>query len=144
MIAGETPVLVHNCGGTYENVALGTQRHGVRQFAEDNGYTHFLEQTRDDALASVRDVANMHPDATIHVRLDGFKPGPGVNPSEATPADLFDAAYERGGGPNWYTTEREMNILGRSVRLGNRSWDSIEFYLGGESVSIARPSYLGG
>ena len=138
VLAADIPVLVHNCGETYDNVALGTQDHGVREFAESNGYTHFVDETREDALASVRDVANNHPEARIHVRLDGFKPKAG------SPADLFKAAYDNGGGDNWYTTEREMNILGRAVRMGNRSWDSIQFHLGGEKVSFPRPDYLGG
>jgi RHS repeat-associated protein len=143
VVAGSAPLLVHNCDESFDNVALGTREHGLQGFADENGYAHFLNQTRDDALASVWDVANMHPDATIHVRLDGFDPLPG-HQGPVTPADLFEAAYRNGGGNSWYTTEREMNILGRSVRLGNRSWDTIKFYLGGSRVTIPKPGYLGG
>ncbi|WP_229403395.1 LamG-like jellyroll fold domain-containing protein [Micromonospora okii] len=144
VVAAETAVLVHNCGEAYENVALGIRKNGLREFADKNQYTHFLDEDLDGALASVRDVANYHPKARIHIRLDGFKPGAGANPASATPGDLFDEAYRNGGGANWFTTEREMNIVGRSVRLGNRRWDSINFYLNEAEVNIARPSYLGG
>jgi hypothetical protein len=96
----------------------------------------------EDALANVWDVANKHPDATIHVRMDGFKMSNGR--ANATPAELFEDAYLEGGGNNWFTTQREMNILGRSVRLGNRDWSSIKFTLGGEDVSFPRPGFLGG
>ena len=142
MLAGTTPVLVHNCGTDYKDVALGIRKQGLRQAADEKGYTHFLDDTREDALANVRDVANNHPDATIHVRMDGFTMTNGR--ANASPAELFEDAYREGGGDNWFTTQREMNILGRAVRLGNRDWNSIKFTLKGEDVSFPRPGFLGG
>ncbi|WP_305070089.1 RHS repeat-associated core domain-containing protein [Micromonospora sp. HM134] len=142
VVAGTTPVLVHNCGTSYTHVALGLRAHGLRESAEANGHTHFLDDTLEDALANVRDVANSHPGATIHVRMDGFKMSNGR--ASASPAELFEDAYREGGGDNWFTTQREMNILGRSVRLGNREWESIRFTMDGKSVNFPRPGFLGG
>ncbi|HEX8347167.1 MAG TPA: RHS repeat-associated core domain-containing protein [Actinoplanes sp.] len=141
-MAGNAPVLVHNCDTDYRDVALGLRKHGLRQAADDNGYTHFLDDTRDAALANVRDVANNHPNAIIHVRMDGFRMTNGR--SSASPAELFEDAYREGGGDNWFTTQREMNILGRAVRLGNRDWNSIKFTRNGEDAGFPLPGFLGG
>ena len=142
---GNTPVLVHNCDTNYKDVSLGLRGSNdeLRKFADGNGYTHFLDDTRDDALANVHHVANNHPSATIHVRMDGFRTedGRGTN---ASPAELFEDFYREGGGDNWITTQREMNILGRAVRLGNRDWDSIKFTMNGQDAGFPRPGYLGG
>ncbi len=91
----------------------------------------------EEALASVRDVAFYKPETWIHVNLDGFD-------HAADPARAFKEAYDRGGGNNWFTTEREMRIVGDSVRRGYRDWSSITFYRGGEVVNIPLPSFLGG
>ncbi|GIE77454.1 hypothetical protein Aph02nite_34040 [Actinoplanes philippinensis] len=142
VLAGKTPVLVHNCDTVYENLALGLRKRGLREFADEKEYTHFLDDTMEDALANVRDIANNHPKTEIHVRLDGFTMSNGR--ANATPAELFEDAYLQGGGNNWFTTQREMNILGRAVRLGNRDWSTIKFTLGTEDVTFPRPAYLGG
>ncbi|MEU4243625.1 polymorphic toxin-type HINT domain-containing protein [Actinoplanes sp. NPDC026619] len=142
VLAGRTPVLVHNCDEVYTDVALGLRKYGLEQSATENNHTHFLNETREDALASVRDVANNHPETTIHVRMDGFKMTNGK--ANASPAELFDDAYREGGGDNWFTTQREMNILGRAVRLQNRDWNTIKFTMNGRDVSFPKPDYLGG
>lgn len=126
-----------------DDVALGTRKEGdLRNFAESRGYTHFLDDTQEGALSSVRDVAHEYPETRLHVTLDGFR---GHNEQLTNDvSELFEAAYTRGKGNNWYTTEREMAIVGDSVKWGNRPWDSITFYHKGEVVSIPHPPFLGG
>ncbi|MFI9274555.1 polymorphic toxin-type HINT domain-containing protein [Kitasatospora sp. NPDC052896] len=145
VLAGTTPVLVHNCNTNIPNVALGTEDHGLEDFANDNGYTHFMGETRDGALANVGDVANYHPETQIHVRLDGFKMTSGK--TGATNAELFDDAVKQGQGDNWYTTQREMAILERGYRFGNLEPSRLTFYMGGVDVTsevLAGSKYLGG
>lgn len=84
-----------------------------------------------------------NPSTKIHVTMDGFKPHPSFK-GEASPSDLFEAAYRNGKGDNWFTTEREMTIIGDAVRRGRRSWDSIIFYRGGKVVDVPLPGFLGG
>jgi hypothetical protein len=144
-VVGSTPILVHNCDRQISDVALGLRAHGLEGFANENGYTHFLDNTMEDALANVRDVANEHPEATIHVRLDGFKMANGS--AEATPGQLFDDAVQQGQGSDWFTTQREMAILERAYRVGNLDTSRMKFYLGGKDVSeqvIQQSRYLGG
>jgi hypothetical protein len=137
--AGTTPVLVHNC-----DIALGIQEEGnLAQFAADRDLTTFTHLGRDEALAAVREVAMENPQTKIHVTMDGFKPAPAFK-GEPTPADLFEAAYNNGKGGRWWTTEREMAIIGDAVRRGRRTWDSITFYQNGKVVNFPQPSYLGG
>ncbi|MEU8549464.1 putative T7SS-secreted protein [Streptomyces roseoverticillatus] len=116
-----------------EHVALGTVREGkIREFAESRGYTHFMDQTLDEALGSVRDVAHNLPETRLHIVMDGFRGH--KNQLDADPAELFAAAYNRGKGDNWFTTEREMAHVGDAVRLRERSWDSVTFYHNGKEI----------
>jgi len=110
VIAGASPVLVHNCDTDYKNVALGIRKQGLREVADEKGYTHFLDDTREDALANVRDVANNHPNATIHVRLDGFKMTNGR--TNASPAELDFWEVEMRNVAIW---EREFDVWDFSV-----------------------------
>ncbi|MGW1158195.1 ricin-type beta-trefoil lectin domain protein [Streptomyces sp. NPDC002519] len=144
VVAGGTPVLVHNCNTEIKNVALGTSDNGLEDFANGNGYTHFMGETQEGALANVRDVANEHPETRIHVRLDGFKM---TNGQPGTPAELFDDAVREGQGDNWYTTQREMAILERAFRVGNLGRDRLSFYMGGKNITseiFSGSQYLGG
>ncbi|MFG2908707.1 polymorphic toxin-type HINT domain-containing protein [Kitasatospora sp. NPDC048286] len=138
VLAGETPVLVHNaevCG-----VALGIQKEGdLRNFADSNRYEHFLDKTQEGALAAVRDVANEQPGRRIYVVLDGFRMS---NGKPGTPQELFEDFYREGRiDKSYITTQREMNILGEAVRLGNRSWESITFRWQGKDVSLTLPDF---
>ncbi|MBT2472008.1 hypothetical protein J7E97_30145, partial [Streptomyces sp. ISL-66] len=129
VLAGLTPVLVHNC-----DVALGLRKEGdLKNFAESNKHEHFLGDSKEDALASVRNVAHEQPSRRIHIVLDGFKMQSG---KPGTLQEVFEDFYKEGRvGKAWITTQREMNIVGDSVRLGNRTWDSITFWHGGVDVS---------
>ncbi|WP_329092257.1 polymorphic toxin-type HINT domain-containing protein [Streptosporangium sp. NBC_01469] len=133
VLASNMPVLVHNSGDC--EVALGIRKEGdLRNFASSRGLTHFLDKTKDGALGAVRDLAFHNPGKRIHVNLDGFD-------HEDNPALAFKTAYKRGGGNNWFTTEREMKIIGDSVRRGYRDWGSITFYRGGKVVDVPRPDF---
>jgi hypothetical protein len=130
VLAGAMPVLVHNCN----SIALGLREEGdLRDFADKNGHTHFLDDSRDDALANVREVAHMQPSTRIHIVLDGFRMS---NGKRGTLQNVFEDFYKEGRvGGNWITTQREMNIVGESVRRGDRSWDSITFWHEGVDVT---------
>ncbi|MFK4106391.1 RHS repeat-associated core domain-containing protein, partial [Streptomyces sp. NPDC019531] len=125
------------------DVALGTRKEGdLRNFAESRNFTHFLDDTRDGSLSQVRAVAHEQPHVRLHVVMDGFRDMSDRLSGNA--ADLFEAAYSRGKGDNWYTTEREMAIVGDSVKWGRRDWASLSFYLNGAEVRLPCPSFLGG
>lgn len=146
VVAGETPVLVHNTN-CITDVALGIRDEGLRGFADDpaNGYTHFLDNTLEDALANVRSAAN-DSNVHIHVRLDGFKMSSGA--ANPTPAQLFDDAVERGKpATGWYTTQKEMAILELAYRTGGLETSRLTFTLGGDDVTsqvLQGSQYLGG
>ncbi|WP_454854066.1 golvesin C-terminal-like domain-containing protein [Promicromonospora soli] len=114
--------------GPSNGVALGIREFGLRKFAEDNGYTHFLDA--ENWQSKVNEAAN-YSDAQLHVMLDGF--------TGDSPAEKFRLAYEQGIGDNWFSTEWEMGSIGRSLRVGNRSWDSISFYLDDSMVEFEMP-----
>ncbi|MGW7642682.1 RHS repeat-associated core domain-containing protein, partial [Streptomyces bobili] len=129
VLAGVTPLLVHNC-----DVALGLREEGdLRNFADSNGHTHYLDDSREDALANVRDVAHEQPSRRIHIVLDGFKMASG---KQGSLQEVFEDFYKEGRvGNKWITTQREMNIVGESIRLGNREWGSLTFWHGGADVT---------
>ncbi|WP_156725671.1 putative T7SS-secreted protein [Streptomyces apocyni] len=111
------------------NVALGIRKKGLREFAERNNFTHYLDNWT-DFEADVRAAAH-NPDVRLHISLDGFD---GANPSQK-----FMDAYKAGMGDNWWATEREMYHVGKAVRLGDREWDSITFYEDGKRVTVPEP-----
>ncbi|MFI1539823.1 hypothetical protein [Streptomyces anandii] len=76
VLAGETPILVHNAGGCPTDVALGLRRYKLREFADDGGYTHYLDS--DIWEAEVRAAAH-NPKVRLHIVLDGFR---GATPLE--------------------------------------------------------------
>lgn len=133
VLAGKTPVLVHNSDRCPTDVALGIRNNGLREFADRNRYTHYLDS--DIWEAEVRAAAH-NPNVRLHILLDGFR---GTGPSEQ-----FANAYRNGSGKNWYATEREMYHVGKAVRVGDRSWDSIVFYRGGVEVKVPMPDFLSG
>ncbi|PHQ49637.1 type IV secretion protein Rhs [Streptomyces cinnamoneus] len=112
-----------------KDVALGIRKYGLREFADDNGFTHYLDDW-ETWEAEVRAAAH-NPGTRLHVVMDGF--------SGSTPTERFLGAYERGMEGNWLATEREMYHVGKSVRLGDRTWDSITFYENGKPVPIPEP-----
>jgi hypothetical protein len=109
------------------NVALGIRKYGLREFAETNGFTHYLDNWT-DFETDVRAAAH-NPDVRLHIAMDGFKNG-------ETLAEKLLSAYRNGAGDNWFATEREMYHVGKAVRVGDRSWDSITFYESGKIVEI--------
>ncbi|MCS0639218.1 hypothetical protein NX801_26970 [Streptomyces sp. LP05-1] len=52
--------------------------------------------------------------------------------------------YVLAGESNWFAIEREMYHVGKAVRVGDRSWDSITFYRGGAEVKVTVPGFLSG
>ena len=78
---------------------------------------------------------------TLSITLDGM---PGAGGTPAAISDAFGVAVRRGRqfgiGPGQELpgpgagTAWGMSVVERQVRMGNRSWDSIEWYSGGERV----------
>ncbi|MCX4674867.1 polymorphic toxin-type HINT domain-containing protein [Streptomyces sp. NBC_01433] len=144
VVAEATPVLVHNCGKKLTDVALGTSDNKLEEWAIEKGYTHFMRETRDGSISSAADAMNYHPEATIHVRLDGFTL---ENKRSGNPAEVFDYAVQQGHGDNWFTTQREMAFLERAFRVGNLDSSRLRFYLGGSNITsevLKGSKYLGG
>ncbi|WP_125778021.1 DNRLRE domain-containing protein [Antribacter gilvus] len=110
-------------------VALGLRNHGLREFAEKNGLTHFLDV--EEWKSKVHEAVN-YSGEQLHIMLDGFHGG--------TPSEKFQLAYENGIGDNWFATEWEMGIVGRSLRVETRDWSSISFYLDGSPVQFDMPT----
>ncbi|MEU9476216.1 putative T7SS-secreted protein [Streptomyces sp. NPDC048191] len=120
------------------NVALGIRNpdpanpDNLRRFAEENGYTHFLDN-HTGWESEVRAAAH-NPNVHLHVLMDGF--------FGDTPAEKFMNAYKNGMGDdwNWWATEREMYHIGKAVRLEDRTWDTITFYENGKAVIVPEPT----
>jgi hypothetical protein len=110
------------------DVALGTRKHGLREFADGNGFTHYLDS--DIWEAEVRAAAH-NPNTRLHISLNGF--------SGSSPLDKFMTAYRNGMGDDWFATEREMYHVGKAVRLGYRSWADISFYENGKLIKVPEP-----
>ncbi|MET9735873.1 ricin-type beta-trefoil lectin domain protein [Streptomyces sp. NPDC006458] len=115
VLAGQTPVLVHNC-----NVALGLKGEGTYEWAEKLGYKHFgkLEGWQGPVEAAIRDTSN-----TLHVNMKGL-------------GSFADAARDGLTPGHPYATDVEMGMIARSVVHGGRSWDSIKFYRPGKRGSL--------
>ncbi|MEU1149046.1 DUF6531 domain-containing protein [Streptomyces sp. NPDC005863] len=111
------------------NVALGIRKEGLREFAEKNGFTHYLDDWT-GFESQVRAAAH-NPNVHLHISMDGF--------AGLTPAERFMKAYESGMGNRWFATEREMYHVGKSVRVGDRDWGSISFYEGGRKITVPKP-----
>lgn len=111
MLAGATPVLVHNC-----NVALGWQNGGkLDAWASENKFTTFSNMAASDfAYAARKAIAD--PNATLHVNRTGF-------------GDFMEAA-QRGlhSGEAGFATDLEMSYIAQALANGQRSWNSIKWY----------------
>ncbi|WP_158515476.1 polymorphic toxin-type HINT domain-containing protein [Kitasatospora sp. MBT63] len=157
VLAGETPVLVHNCevrvidkeaqactlGDVCGHIALGVN--DAKGVFEDlassigahtfNGDPWGAEDATSKAPLWITGVQRVASDANvkISIALDGL---PGDNA-----ADIFLRAYQRGmrAGPgkaadSGYGTTWEMSVIGKACRVGDRDWSKIDFYLGGKLV----------
>ncbi|MFB7215581.1 polymorphic toxin-type HINT domain-containing protein [Streptomyces sp. NPDC056255] len=112
VLAGATPVLVHNCG-----VALGYQKAQTAQWAENNGFTHYMDPKYINTWSTHVRGAIDNPDTVIHVYLEQFTGG-------------FEGMATRGlaGGAGVHATQQEMAWIARAVIGGRKSWDKIKFY----------------
>ncbi|MFJ6247818.1 MULTISPECIES: ricin-type beta-trefoil lectin domain protein [unclassified Streptomyces] len=114
VLAGATPVLVHNC-----NVALGWQRGGeLDKWAGANKFATFSIASPAD-FARIAEMAIADPNVILHINLTGLDGLGG-----------FMAAAQRGlrAGVHGQATDYEMSMIARALHNGQRSWDSIKFY----------------
>lgn len=122
VLAGSTPVLVHNC-----DLALGWRTKGTGEWAEANGYTHMLANPDDGWKFPVERMIG-DPNVTLHVNVTGWE------------KTKFEGAA-RNGLKGGLATELEMSWIARAVANGQRSWDSVHFYRAnsdGEIVPLSR------
>ncbi|MFE0629002.1 RHS repeat-associated core domain-containing protein [Streptomyces sp. NPDC058864] len=123
VLAGATPVLVHNC-----NLALGWRTQGTAEWAEGKGFLHMMANPNDGWKAPVQRMIG-DPNVTgIHVNMTGWKTD-------------FDGAVKKGLAEDG-ATNLEMSWIARAVANGQRSWDSVHFYKmngNGDIVEISRP-----
>ncbi|UXY32704.1 RICIN domain-containing protein [Streptomyces sp. HUAS TT20] len=116
VLAGATPILVHNC-----KVALGWQRDGALDAwarLPGNKFTTFSLARRQDFAALARQ-AIADPNVELHVNMTGLE----------RYGDFMDAA-KRGllAGEADHATDYEMSLIARAVANGQRTWSSVRFY----------------
>jgi hypothetical protein len=114
VLAGATPVLVHNC-----NVALGWQNNGdLDKWAKKEGFrTLSIARAQDFAQMAEKEIAD--PNVTLHINMTGLE-----NHGD------FMAAAQRGllAGEAGPATDYEMSMIARSLAHGQRPWDTVKFY----------------
>ncbi|MEU6098477.1 RICIN domain-containing protein [Streptomyces sp. NPDC047079] len=116
VLAGPTPILVHNC-----KVALGWQNKGkLDEWAglPENKFTTFSNASPKD-FARIAEMAIADPNVTLHVNMTGLNELGG-----------FMAAAKRGlrAGEAGPATDYEMSMIARAVANGQRPWSSVKFY----------------
>ncbi|MFJ9905254.1 RICIN domain-containing protein [Streptomyces sp. NPDC101152] len=116
VLAGATPVLVHNC-----KVALGWQNNGkLDEWAglPENKFTTFSNVSPRD-FARIAEMAIADPSVTLHINMTGL----------AEEGTFMDAA-QRGltAGEAGHATDYEMSMIARALANGQRPWSSIKFY----------------
>ncbi|MFC8506027.1 ricin-type beta-trefoil lectin domain protein [Streptomyces sp. NPDC057411] len=114
VLAGATPVLVHNC-----DTALGWQRNGkLDDWARENKFTTYSGSSPQDYAKLVeKDVAD--PNVTLHINMSGLQDH----------GTFFDAA-QRGlkFGEAGHATDYEMSMIARALVNGQRDWNTVKFY----------------
>jgi hypothetical protein len=116
VLAGATPILVHNC-----KVALGWQRDGAldawARLPENKFTTFSLARAQDFAALARKAIAD--PNVELHVNMTGLERF----------GDFMDAA-KRGllAGEAGKATDYEMSLIARAVANGQRAWGSVRFY----------------
>ncbi|MGW1563800.1 hypothetical protein ACWCQ1_46150 [Streptomyces sp. NPDC002144] len=113
-----------------KEVALGIGDKSFVDWAEENGYHHYMNypQGADWRVPVNKDINN--PDVPLHVALDQFAGGPDPN-------NMFLQAYLQGREEGAYATQEEMAMLEKAVTNDKRAWDSVSFYLNGEPVDVS-------
>ncbi|MFJ3233392.1 RICIN domain-containing protein [Streptomyces sp. NPDC086787] len=117
VLAGATPILVHNC-----KVALGWQNNGkLDAWARlaGNKFTTFSLVPPAHFAAMARQ-AIRDPNVALHVNMTGLE----------LKGSFLDAAKRglKGGETGAYATDYEMSLIARAVANGQRTWDSVRFY----------------
>ncbi|WP_371660783.1 ricin-type beta-trefoil lectin domain protein [Streptomyces sp. NBC_00280] len=116
VLAGATPVLVHNC-----KVALGWQNGGkLDEWAKlpENKFLTFSDVPAQN-FASMAEMAIADPNVILHINMTGL----------AGKGTFMDAA-RRGllAGERGHATDYEMSMIARALANGQRPWSSVKFY----------------
>ncbi|AEV83705.1 matrix-binding protein [Actinoplanes sp. SE50] len=108
VLAGRTPVLVHNC-----NVALGQKMAGTYKWAKDNNFEHFGDLGPDEWMGPVKD-AIRNSNVTLHVNMEEM----------GSFVESVRVGMEGVGG----ATDLEMSWIATAIIRGERTWSSVNFY----------------
>ncbi|MFJ8820731.1 polymorphic toxin-type HINT domain-containing protein [Streptomyces sp. NPDC102467] len=115
VLAGTTPVLVHNC-----KVALGWFNANFDEWAKlpDNKFFTLEGVDARNFAAMVRKIV-ADPGVVLHVNMTGLIEKGG-----------FMKAAKRGllAGEDGFATDYEMSLIARAVANGQRPWESVKFY----------------
>ena len=144
VLAGTTPILVHNSSGCDGTMVLGIGEHsdalakqleGGYTFNGDD-YAQVVGQVNGKPFAQWQvEVSNvLRSNGKVAISLKGF--------DGATPEEQFMSAYKAGRGSDWKATQWEMGQVGVQVQMGNLDWGNITFYDGGGSVvNVPEPNW---
>lgn len=117
VLAGATPVLVHNC-----KVALGWRNGGkLDEWAQlpENKFATFSNVSPND-FARIAEMAIADPNVTLHINMTGLNKF----------GDFKEAAQRGllGGEEHAAATDYEMSMIARALVNGQRPWGSVKFY----------------
>ncbi|MFD7083922.1 ricin-type beta-trefoil lectin domain protein [Streptomyces sp. NPDC059918] len=149
VLAGSTPVLVHNtCDGPLV-LGVGSHSNGLAADPKIGGYTH-NDPALQEVIGQVKGapytkwMANVDRDLSENPRVaitvdefDGMKDGTAQEVQNA-----FVLAYKAGAGGDWYATQWEMCRVGYHARLGNLEWSNIRWFFRGEEITgVKEPTW---
>jgi RHS repeat-associated protein len=120
--------------GANPELALGFEHGGLRDFARQNGFNHYLDHSYPDWIGPVRNTIEDGGNR-LHVLTAGFEGLGGVE-------GMMRSGARLGTPEHW--TSREMAWIGNAVSSGTRSWDSVNFYDGNHQlIDIVEPDWSG-
>jgi hypothetical protein len=121
VVAGGTPVLVHNTGPCdLPPLGLGTAGGGTKRWAEDLKFTHHMDDPPELWRGPVKTAIDEGV-VDIHFNLRSMNGGPTVE-------GRLKWAINDGLGPGPYATSEELTWIGRAIYHKKRTWDSVTFH----------------
>lgn len=140
VLAGDTPVLVHNTG--CGPMVLGIGEHSEALAGElEGGYTfNGPDYAQVIGQSGGKPIAQWQIEVTSVLRNNGKVAVSLKGMDGATPAEQFMNAYRAGSGDKWRATEWEMRQVGLQVQMENLDWGNITFYGNdGSIVNVPKP-----
>ncbi|MYQ48935.1 chemotaxis protein, partial [Streptomyces sp. SID4985] len=142
VLAGRTPVLVHN--SECKVLVLALSKHMDEEMPYIKGGYNLMDDSLKEEIGrlpkgqpytkwmqGVNDA--MSRNQKIAVSMKGW------DPPTATYQEKFDAFVKAGQGDTWGATEWEMGRLEYYYRTEKLDWDNVTFWNGGEQIEILPP-----